>query len=131
MLDQTDPLELLAQDALVPVVFNTPATALGPVMDPGSTERDLPQGTSLSIPLWLVPSLHSRQFVTMRLPSVYTDRFRRKLNAGAEVVSLKSWVRMAVCAVRLHGLHGHPQRGKRGTSACADALLLRGGQPAE
>ncbi len=98
MLAQTDPLELLAQDALVPVTFNAGGTALGPSMDPSSGTRDLQPGTQVSVPLWMVRTLAERRMVNVRLPPVYSERYRRKLNAGAECVSLKNVVRARAAA---------------------------------
>ncbi len=109
MLAHTDPLELLAQDALIPVVFPYGATQLGSILDPSSSKQDLEEGASISIPLWMVKSLRHRGMIEVNWPAVYRERYRRKLNAGAECVSMKNLVRAAAET-------GSSRRGQ-----CADA----------
>lgn len=90
MLDQTDPLELLAQDSLVPVHFRFGATGLGNSLDPGCHDVDVQAESNIDIPLWMVQPLAKRSMVAVKTPTIYGDRYRRKLNAGAECVSLKN-----------------------------------------
>lgn len=97
MLDLTDPLELFAEDTLIPTRFLFGATRLGKHLDPGSDERNLPAGTNTEVPLWLVKPLLKRGMVNIKPPAIYGERYRRKLNAGAECVSLKNTVSREWC----------------------------------
>jgi hypothetical protein len=93
MLDLAQPWELLAEETLVPVVFNTGATGLGKALNPGGSRQDIEPGDDLELPLWLVAPLQVRGAVYCKLPDVYRERYRQKLNAGAETVSFKNKVR--------------------------------------
>lgn len=90
MLNLLNPNELLAEDALVPATFRYGALGVAKGLDPGSTTADITKGASLPTPLWLLVDLHRRGLVALDLPDVYKERYRRKLNAGAECVSLRN-----------------------------------------
>ncbi|KAL6750183.1 hypothetical protein V8C86DRAFT_1814467 [Haematococcus lacustris] len=90
MLDLTDPLALFAEEVLVPTRFTYGATGLGKSIDPGGNENDVAKDTDVELPLWLVRPLKRREMVSLKLPALYRDRYRRKFNAGAECVSLKN-----------------------------------------
>lgn len=90
MLNLLNPNELLAEDALVPATFRYGALGVAKGLDPGSTTADIAKGASLPTPLWLLVDLHRRGLVALDLPDVYKERYRRKLNAGAECVSLRN-----------------------------------------
>lgn len=100
MLDLTDPFELFAEDTLIPTKFAFGATGLGKNLNPGNVEKDLEAGAQADAPLWLVKPLLRREAVTVKVPAVYGDRYRRKLNAGAECVSLKNLVRAGAAPLR-------------------------------
>jgi hypothetical protein len=51
MLDQLDPHELFAESTLVPTTFIYGATGLGKGLDPGSAQRDVPEGAEIDAPL--------------------------------------------------------------------------------
>jgi hypothetical protein len=103
MLDLAQPWELLAEETLVPVVFNTGATGLGKALNPGGSRQDIEPGDDLELPLWLVAPLQVRGAVSCKLPDVYRERYRQKLNAGAETVSFKNKVDKLDCP--LHWLY--------------------------
>ena len=90
MLDLLDPHELLAESCSVPTTFLYGAAGLGRGLDPGSTDRDVKEGSQLETPLWLALPLTRRGMATIKVPVVYGERYQRKLNAGAECVSLKN-----------------------------------------
>lgn len=92
MLDLLDPLELFSEETAVETTFRFGATGLGKSLDPGSSEHDVQQGASVEAPLWLVKPLLRRSMATIKLPNVYGERYQRKLNAGAECVSLRNLV---------------------------------------
>jgi len=50
-------------------------------------------GAEADVPLWLTRPLLRRSMASIKLPPVYSERYQRKLNAGADCVSLKSMVR--------------------------------------
>eukprot|EP00798_Chlamydomonas_sp_ICE-L_P014512 gene14512-20541_t len=90
MLDLLDPLELFAEESLIPSTFKYGAEGLGKSLDPGGNEKDLAAESKVEIPLWLLQPLSKRGMVTFKMPLMYSDRYKRKLNAGAEVVSFKN-----------------------------------------
>mmetsp|Transcript_6723 Transcript_6723/g.14839 ORF Transcript_6723/g.14839 Transcript_6723/m.14839 type:complete len:209 (-) Transcript_6723:569-1195(-) len=90
MLDVCNPDELLALETLVPTEFRHGAYKLGKELDPGSSDRDVKEGAQLEVPLWIALPLAKMLMTNVKLPAVYSDRYRRKLNAGAECVSLKN-----------------------------------------
>jgi GINS complex subunit 3 len=90
MLDQLEPHELLAEACSAPTTFLYGAAGLGRVLDAGGTDRDVKQDQELEVPLWLAMPLTKRGMAKIRRPVVYGERYQRKLNAGAECVSLKN-----------------------------------------
>lgn len=95
MLDLLDPHVLFAEDTPVDTTFRFGATGLGRSLDAGCSDRDVAPGTQTEVPLWLTRPLLRRSMATIRLPIIYSDRYKRKLNAGADCVSLRSMV--SVC----------------------------------
>ena len=90
MLDRLDPDELFAEMTLIPVKFNMATSGLARNLDPSSTTNGIASGAQLDVPLYLATGLCRRHIVDIRLPAVYKERYRRKLNAGAECVSFKN-----------------------------------------
>lgn len=79
--------ELFAEETQVTALFKF--GALG-VAEAGSMKASVEAGDAVAVPLWLVPDLFKRQFISFDMPDVYNERHRRKFNAGAECMSLRN-----------------------------------------
>jgi GINS complex subunit 3 len=90
MLNVANPQELLAEETLIPSTFKYGAVSIAKGLDPGSTKSDILKEGRMGIPLWLLTDLHRRKLATFDLPEVYKNRYRRKMNAGAECLSLRN-----------------------------------------
>ena len=90
MLNLMNTDELFAEESLIPATFTYGARGIAKGLDPGSTRKDLARGQTVSIPMWLVPDLVRRALCTITMPEVYNERHRRKMNAGAECLSLRN-----------------------------------------
>jgi GINS complex subunit 3 len=101
MLGLLDPHELFAEETVIDTTLRFGATGLGRSLDAGSSEEDVQAGAPIQVPLWLVRPLLLRSMATVRLPHIYNDRYQRKLNAGAECMSLKNQVRGQLAPVWL------------------------------
>lgn len=56
-----------------------PAAGCGTVIDPSSDSNELPPGTVVELPLWLIRSLAQRNMVHPELPVFYGSKMRRKI----------------------------------------------------
>ena len=90
MLNLLNPEELFAEETLISGTFTYGARGCAKGLDPGSTKPDLERGQTIKVPLWLVPDLHKRAMVNIQMPEIYNERHRRKMNAGAECLSLRN-----------------------------------------
>ncbi|KAG2487205.1 hypothetical protein HYH03_014179 [Edaphochlamys debaryana] len=79
----------LAEETLVPTKFKYGALGVASVLEPGSVRNDVEAGAKVEMPLWLATQLTRRGMTTFSLPEIYHERYRRKLNAGAECINLK------------------------------------------
>lgn len=85
-----NPHELLAEETQMQTTFIYGVLDVAKKLDPGSVSDNLAPQASVPVPLWLIPDLHRRGLVEFELPEVYKERYRRKMNAGAECVSLRN-----------------------------------------
>lgn len=83
---------------------------LGRSLCEGSDELDVQPGTQAEVPLWLVRPLLRRAMASIKLPMVYGERYQRKLNAGADCVSLRSMVRACSQPSTPHSGLCYPQK---------------------
>ena len=90
MLNVMNPDELFAEETLISATFSYGARGVAKGLDPGSTKANLAPGQTIKIPLWLIPDLNKRAMVNIQMPEVYNERHQRKMNAGAECVSLRN-----------------------------------------
>jgi GINS complex subunit 3 len=79
----------LAEETLVPARFVHGLQSVARVLEPGSSSNDIEQGAKVETPLWLAAAMTARSLATLGLPEMYQERYRRKLNAGAECVNFK------------------------------------------
>lgn len=79
----------LAEESVVPTRFKFGVLGIAKALEPGSTGNDVEAGGKVDAPLWLAGALTRRGMTTFTLPDVYSERFRRRLNAGAETMNLK------------------------------------------
>ncbi|KXZ51154.1 hypothetical protein GPECTOR_13g641 [Gonium pectorale] len=79
----------LAEETTVPTRFKFGALGVARVLEPGSTSDDIEAGAKVDAPLWLAAALTRRGMASFGLPEMYSERYRRKLNAGAECINLK------------------------------------------
>ncbi|GBF99183.1 hypothetical protein Rsub_11628 [Raphidocelis subcapitata] len=84
-----DPQALLSEDTLIPTTFRYPVKSLGKALDPTCSSSDLPADHALDLPLWMVAPLQERNIVDANLPGAYSERNRRRADAGASCVNLK------------------------------------------
>eukprot|EP00729_Bicosta_minor_P011992 gene11992-22808_t len=82
--------DIMAEEQGVPCQVKTNIIKLGH-FDPHSANADLPAGAKLKLPLWLTAQLHSKNFVDIEFPKVYTLPYRQSLTADAAVVNLYDW----------------------------------------
>ena len=85
-----NPESLFADETLISATFSYGARGVAMGLDPGSTKANLEPGQAVKVPLWLIPDLFKRAMVTIQMPEVYNERYQRKMNAGAECVSLRN-----------------------------------------
>eukprot|EP01136_Pigoraptor_vietnamica_P024769 Opistho-1_new@78078 len=90
MGDYFDIESILRTQEYAPVTFATDAVGLGH-LDPGSGETDIPQGSKLELPFWLMRPLAQRNYVVAELPKCYGAGYRAALSADPEVVNLQEW----------------------------------------
>eukprot|EP00983_Pelagomonas_calceolata_P096172 1158099-Pelagomonas_calceolata.AAC.2 len=109
MLDLLNPLEIFSEETPVETTFRFGATGLGKTLDAGSSEDDVQPGASVEAPLWLVRPLVGRSMASIKLPAIYGERYQRKLNAGADCVSLKNMVSAANAHSASLGLDSKPE----------------------
>ncbi|XP_015918450.2 DNA replication complex GINS protein PSF3 [Parasteatoda tepidariorum] len=79
--------DILATEERLPCRFDQGVKKLG-FLDPSSGTADLAQGTKLEIPLWMAQALQSRRIISIDLPKVYKEGYRKILNADATIVDL-------------------------------------------
>ncbi|KAG2454884.1 hypothetical protein HYH02_000715 [Chlamydomonas schloesseri] len=79
----------LAEETTVPLRFKFGVAGVARVLEPGSTANDISAGTKVEAPLWLSAALSRRGMASMSAPEMYSERYRRKINAGAECMNLK------------------------------------------
>ncbi|GLC47286.1 hypothetical protein PLESTB_000225200 [Pleodorina starrii] len=79
----------LAEETIVPARYKFGAYGVARVLEPGSTSSDLEAGAKVDTPLWLATALTRRGMASLTPPEIYLERYRRKLDAGAECLNLK------------------------------------------
>nr|ADF43165.1 97782m [Chlamydomonas reinhardtii] len=79
----------LAEETTVPLKFKYGILGVARVLEPGSTNNDIDSGTKVDAPLWLAAALSRRGMTSFGAPELYSERYRRKINAGAECMNLK------------------------------------------
>lgn len=89
MTDYYNPHHILADETVVPVRFLSSVTGLGRALDPSCHDLDLPADTTVELPVWLALPLAKRGMVELKTPGTYGEKFRRRMNAGAECIRLK------------------------------------------
>jgi GINS complex subunit 3 len=101
--DYYDIDSIMADEVLVPCQLAHGCTGVGAVVDPSAGGADLPPGSKVDMPLWMVPTMARRGLARAALPVFYGDRMRRKIKAGAGCEDLR--VRCAywyTAAARVH-----------------------------
>lgn len=84
----------LGASRIAPNLTATPSCAphragIGTILDPSSDKDDLPAGTVLRMPLWMVLAMAPRGAIEVRMPSFFGSKMRRKLRAGAACEDLR------------------------------------------
>ncbi|CAI5726627.1 unnamed protein product [Peronospora effusa] len=82
--------DILAGDERITCTFETDVLDCG-YLDPSCCSPDLPKGSVVELPLWLVTTLAGRGDVTIEPPHFLTKRFRRMLKAGPSSVNLRDF----------------------------------------
>ena len=102
---------ILAEEERVPVRFNTGVAGLGRQLNPSASDEDLAEGSSVELPLWLVPHLATRNMLRVKLRKCFGERTRRELEAGAGKVALRDQCRnyytlgSSLCALYVSPIH--------------------------
>jgi hypothetical protein len=87
--------QILNEEERIPCVFRSDAKGLG-LMDAtvyqgpdGSV--DLPLGTRVELPMWLVSALGKKRMVQMELPRHFDRRMRDEISAGAGTINFREY----------------------------------------
>ncbi|PSR84959.1 DNA replication complex GINS protein [Actinidia chinensis var. chinensis] len=81
--------DILADDELVPAVFQVAANGVG-LFDSSDEMNKVEQGSKVELPFWLARELHLRQAVSINLPPCFNQKTRDELVADAAHVDLKN-----------------------------------------
>ncbi|KAL9226714.1 hypothetical protein vseg_002494 [Gypsophila vaccaria] len=81
--------DILAEEELIPVVFQKAASGVG-ALDPSSETNNVEQGAKVELPFWLSHELHSRQAVVMSLPPCFNQTTRKEIQADPGSVDLRN-----------------------------------------
>lgn len=82
--------QILNEEERIPCVFRSDAKGLG-FMDATLDTADLPNGTRIELPLWLVSSLSKKRMVQMELPKHFEKRMRDEISAGAANINFREY----------------------------------------
>ena len=82
--------QILTEEERIPCVFRADAKGLG-FMDPTVDTVDLPTGTRIELPMWLVSSLGKKRMVQMELPKHFESRMRDEIAAGAGTINFREY----------------------------------------
>ncbi|XP_057536938.1 DNA replication complex GINS protein PSF3-like [Amaranthus tricolor] len=80
--------DILAEEELIPVVFQKAATGVG-LLDPSSETNNIEQGAKVELPFWLAHELHTRQAVVMNIPPCFNQMTRKEILADPASVDLR------------------------------------------
>lgn len=81
--------DILAEEELIPMVFQKAATGVG-LLDPSSETNNIEQGAKVELPFWLAHELHTRQAVVMSIPSCFNQMTRKEIQADPASVDLRN-----------------------------------------
>ncbi|GAB4852741.1 hypothetical protein Ancab_016950 [Ancistrocladus abbreviatus] len=81
--------DILAEEEMIPVIFQKSATGVG-LLDPGSETNNVEQGAKVELPFWLAQELHARHAVTISIPPCFNQMTRKEIQADAASVDLRS-----------------------------------------
>lgn len=81
--------DIIAEDELVPAVFQVAANGVG-LFDSSDETNKVEQGSRVELPFWLARELHLRQAVSISLPPCFNQKTRDELAADAAHVDLKN-----------------------------------------
>jgi len=82
--------DFLAEDELIGVVSGEDCYNMAFLNNSGKESTiDLGKDTKLEIPLWLATKLSTHGIVTIDIPLIYRERFKKMLNADATVINLR------------------------------------------
>eukprot|EP00271_Cylindrocystis_brebissonii_P005301 TRINITY_DN17288_c0_g1_i1.p2 TRINITY_DN17288_c0_g1~~TRINITY_DN17288_c0_g1_i1.p2 ORF type:complete len:211 (+),score=38.63 TRINITY_DN17288_c0_g1_i1:447-1079(+) len=80
---------ILADEERVFVTFQTDVTGAGRALDPSCDNDDLALRSRVELPYWLIPELHQRNMITMHLPRIFGQKFRKEVQAEPLCVNLR------------------------------------------
>ncbi|KAI8023549.1 hypothetical protein ACSBR2_006049 [Camellia fascicularis] len=81
--------DIIAEDELVPAVFQVSANGVG-LFDSSDETNKVEQGSKVELPFWLARELHLRQAVSINLPHCFNQKTREELAADAAHVDLRN-----------------------------------------
>lgn len=79
----------LAEEERVPVTFLAGAAGLGRELDTTCADDDLPAGSDVEVPCWLVGELLKKNMVAARLPKCFGGKLRADVAAEPAAVKLR------------------------------------------
>mmetsp|Transcript_11900 Transcript_11900/g.21355 ORF Transcript_11900/g.21355 Transcript_11900/m.21355 type:complete len:205 (-) Transcript_11900:326-940(-) len=80
----------LVEEAVIPSKLKYGIDGLGKILDPSIGKYDLPANEKVDVPFWLSAALVKRDLATLTLPSFYSEKNRRRINAGAECPNFRA-----------------------------------------
>ncbi|XP_068669401.1 DNA replication complex GINS protein PSF3-like [Aristolochia californica] len=81
--------DILMEEELVSVVFQVGANGVG-LLDPGCETNDVEKGAKVDLPFWLAHELYSRQVVSINVPTCFSQKTWKEVQADAACVDLRS-----------------------------------------
>ena len=81
---------VLGEEERLPCEFDTGGVDMG-ALDATLNNRDLPEKSKVSLPVWLAKGLVEKGIVRMEIPKHYQRRMREEIKAGPEAIKLRDF----------------------------------------
>lgn len=88
MLSYYDIDDILLAEEPISTVFQIGANGVG-LLDPGSETNNVEKSAKVDLPFWLANELYLRQAVSINVPSCYSLKTRKEIQADAACVDLR------------------------------------------
>ncbi|MQL75528.1 hypothetical protein Taro_007901 [Colocasia esculenta] len=81
--------DIIMEEEPISVIFQVGANGVG-LLDPGSETNSVEKGAKVDLPFWLSHELYLRQAVSINVPSCFSQKTRKEVQADAACVDLRS-----------------------------------------